>query len=64
MPNGDGLFLLKYIKQNYPKLPVILLSGFTEASAISILEMGALAFIGKPTDLDELVKMVQVKFLV
>ncbi len=34
MPNGSGLQLAAYVQQNYPELPVQLISGFADESMI------------------------------
>jgi DNA-binding NtrC family response regulator len=59
MPNGDGIFLLKHIKSVSPQIPVILLSGFTEKTEAELLSLGALALVGKPTDIDKLIEFVK-----
>lgn len=51
MPEGDGVFLLNYVKQNCSsEMQVILLSGFTDYSEEELLKMGASAFFAKPTN--------------
>ena len=49
MPQGDGLSLLKNLKL-LVDVPVICITGFSELSISSILEMGALGVFEKPFD--------------
>ena len=62
MPDGDGVFLLNYIKKKYSaKTQVILLSGFTDYSEENLLKLGATAFFSKPIDARSLVEFVKSK---
>lgn len=59
MPNGDGLYLLKYIKANCnSEMKVVMLSGFPGDLEKEILELGALALFPKPTEPRLLVNFV------
>lgn len=52
MPGMDGLEILSKIKQLYPDLPVIMISGHaTIATAVKATHLGAADFIEKPLDL-------------
>lgn len=60
MPDGDGVFLLKYVKQNCPpELKIIMLSGFTDYPEDEFSNMGAAAFFSKPADPSALVAFVK-----
>lgn len=51
----DGLVLLKQIKENYPHLPVIMMSGHgTFEMAVKAIRQGAYDFIEKPFQTDRL----------
>ena len=60
MPGMDGLETLKEIKKEYPLIEVIMLTGnATIESAIEGMKLGALDFLMKPCDIDELVSKVE-----
>lgn len=51
MPEMDGLELLEIIKQQYPNLPVIMLTGSKDVKvAVDAMKMGASDFLNKPVD--------------
>ncbi len=55
MPNMDGLELLAYVREKYPKIDVIVATGFSEqASYADVIKAGAIDFIKKPIDQAEL----------
>ena len=59
MPGMSGLELLRGIKDSYPDLPVIFITGFSSVgSAVEIMKMGAVDYIAKPFDPEDLVKVV------
>ena len=48
MPDMHGLEVLITLRKNYPKLPVLMLSGFSDSNYSSkCMKEGAAAFIGK-----------------
>jgi two-component system response regulator PilR (NtrC family) len=59
LPDGDGLSLVKMIQQEYPRLPVAVITahGSTEA-AIKAMKAGAFDFVSKPVDLQKLRDLV------
>jgi two-component system, NarL family, invasion response regulator UvrY len=60
MPGRDGLEILKEIKTQKPKLPVLILSMFPEEQyALRALKSGASGYMTKESIPDELVKAVQ-----
>lgn len=60
MPGLDGLALLQNIKDHYPAIAVIMMSGYgTVESAIASLRNGAYDFIQKPFDNEHLLHILQ-----
>lgn len=60
MPGLDGLTLLEKIKQDYPTLPVIIMTAHSDLdAAVSAYQKGAFDYIPKPFDIDEVVSLVQ-----
>lgn len=60
MPGMDGVATLKEIKQQYPLVEVIMLTGHaTVESAVEGLKSGAFDYLMKPCDLDELLAKAQ-----
>jgi len=55
MPEMNGHELLRYVKDNCPLTQVILITGYdTEDSALKALQDGALDYLKKPLDLEQL----------
>ena len=65
MPEHDGMYLLKKIKEKWPldiwpELPVVVMSGYPTPDTISeSLVRGARAFLEKPFTPDELISSVK-----
>ena len=60
MPGMHGYDLLKHIKNNYEKLPVIIMTAFTDMqAAIDSYGGGAFEYIPKPFDLEEAIVTVK-----
>jgi DNA-binding NtrC family response regulator len=63
MPGMDGVAALKAIKDRYPLVEVIMLTGHaTVESAMEGLRSGATDYLMKPTDIDELVSKAEEAF--
>jgi two-component system response regulator HydG len=59
MPGMTGLEVLARVKQLRPALPVILLTAFIDVrDAVAAIKQGALDYLEKPVDLDELIAAV------
>ncbi len=55
MPRMDGLKLMTEVKQQYPGMPVVLITGFSVEDARKVaFERGADAFMAKPFHLKDL----------
>ncbi len=60
MPELDGLQTLKEIRRLYPDLPVVMMTAYgTVETAVAAMKEGALDYLTKPIDLDELLLMLQ-----
>ena len=59
MPGHSGLELTKYIKDNHPQIKIIFLTGYNDFSfAQQAIKLGAFDFVLKPTNTDELEKVI------
>ncbi len=60
MPGMDGLSLLHQIKQQYPSLPVIVMTAFTDLnSTVAAFQKGAFDYLPKPFDVNAAVALIQ-----
>ncbi|MEJ7911659.1 MAG: response regulator transcription factor [Chitinophagaceae bacterium] len=60
MPGRSGLDVVHNLKQNFPKLPVLILSIHSEDQyAIRVLKAGAAGYLNKEAATEELIKAVQ-----
>lgn len=49
LPDGSGLDVLRFWKQEMPEIPVIVITGFgTVSSAVEAMKLGAVDYLGKP----------------
>jgi len=63
MPGMDGNATLKEIKRQFPLVEVIMLTGHaTMESAIDGLKSGAVDYLMKPTDIDEIIRKAEEAF--
>ncbi len=63
MPGMDGIQALRAIKQLYPLVEVIMLTGHASMeAAIQGMELGAFDYLMKPIDIDELIYKIQDAF--
>ena len=61
MPDGDGVSLLKKIKDEYKNLPfVLLITGFAEFTREEALEKGAVDLMLKPPSVELLLRHIEV----
>jgi two-component system nitrogen regulation response regulator GlnG len=60
MPGIDGLDLLKRVHQDFPDLPIIIMTAHSDLeSAVSSYQSGAFDYLPKPFDVDDAVAMVK-----
>ena len=59
MPGDSGLDLCRLVRKNYPKLPVVLISGMAQTrDVVEAMRDGALTFLEKPVDPDTLLEVI------
>jgi DNA-binding NtrC family response regulator len=62
MPQMDGLTLTTEVKESYPDIPVVLMTGYPSVeSAVAALRNKAADYITKPFNINQLFKIVQAK---
>ncbi len=59
MPEVDGMAVLEHMKQVHPDTPVLMISALGQVkNAVAAMKLGALEYVTKPFDVDELVAQV------
>ena len=59
LPDGDGIALLKEIKNNKNSTPVVLMTGYAEVStAVQAMKQGAFDYISKPFNPSEVLEVI------
>ena len=59
MPKIDGIEALRTIKEQKPNLPIVILTGTnTVRTAVQAMKYGAIDYLGKPFDIDELKRII------
>jgi len=58
MPGGDGVSLVKNVKDEGSNVPIFLVTGFSDYSKEDLAALGINAVIFKPFDLDEVVQVI------
>jgi len=60
LPDGDGLTVLKRIKEAWPEIQVILMTAFSSVDiAVEAMKLGAYHYFNKPFNLDEVAMLVE-----
>ncbi|MDF7666445.1 nitrogen regulation protein NR(I) [Orbaceae bacterium ESL0727] len=60
MPGIDGLTLLHDIKEQFPNLPIIIMTAHSDLdAAVNAYQKGAFDYIPKPFDVDDVVQLVE-----
>jgi DNA-binding NtrC family response regulator len=62
MPDGDGVALVKSIKESNADIPIYLITGFADYTGNELKLLGIEAIIFKPFDISEVIQMVEKKF--
>jgi len=60
MPQRDGLEVLRQLKSEYPKLPVLMLSTYPDRQyAVRSLKLGAAGYLNKSADSDQMTEAIR-----
>ena len=59
LPDGFGVDFITYIKQKYPSIRIIMISGFDAAAKDVALENGADIYLEKPFTRDQIFKSIE-----
>lgn len=60
MPGGSGLDLLQQLKTRFPKLPVIIMTAYSDLeSAVAAFQGGAFEYLPKPFDVDHAIELIR-----
>lgn len=60
MPGKSGLEMLSEIKKSYPKLPIIIVTAYSDLdSAVASFQGGAFEYLPKPFDIDKAIELVR-----
>jgi two-component system OmpR family response regulator len=58
LPDGFGVDFISYVKENYPAIKIIMISGYDSSVADVALENGADLFIEKPFSRDQIYESI------
>ncbi|RMX08022.1 nitrogen regulation protein NR(I) [Corticibacter populi] len=59
MPGGSGLQLLEKLHAQYPKLPIIIMTAYSDLdSAVSAFQRGAFEYLPKPFDVNKAIELI------
>jgi two-component system nitrogen regulation response regulator GlnG len=59
MPRGSGINLLQQIKAEYPKVPVIIMTAYSDLdSAVAAFQGGAFEYLTKPFDIQDAMELI------
>jgi DNA-binding NtrC family response regulator len=60
MPERDGMYLMERVREHWPQLPMLIMSGYhTDETIEEALQRGAAFFVAKPFTPDELLHAVR-----
>lgn len=64
MGDLSGLHLLKQLKQDYPDLTILILTGYASiATAVDAIKMGAIDYLCKPANTDQILNALKISEL-
>ncbi|MBI3603726.1 MAG: response regulator [Nitrospirae bacterium] len=60
MPKVNGIAAIEYFRQQYPSLPIVVLTGFPDVQmATSLLKQGVLDYLVKPVEKEHLIAAIK-----
>ena len=60
LPDESGLSMLKWVKEKYPEIIVIMMTGYADiSSAVESIKSGAFDYVAKPLNPEELLKKIK-----
>jgi two-component system response regulator HydG len=60
MPGIGGIQLVRYMAQHFPKIPILVITGFPDVNdAVEVMKLGAVEYLVKPFLFDELKESVE-----
>ena len=60
LPDGNGLDMVRFVAENYPQIPVAVITAFGSAeNAVAALKAGAFDYLAKPVGLEQLRALVK-----
>ncbi len=60
MPKLNGIDAVAYFRENYPSIPIIVLTGYPDVTlAVDFMKDGVVEYLVKPVEKDELVAAVR-----
>jgi two-component system chemotaxis response regulator CheY len=60
MPKVNGLETISYLRQHYPAIPVVVLTGYPDVElAASLMRQGVLDYLVKPVTREELLAVIE-----
>ena len=60
LPDGDGIDLLKWVKEKYASLPLVMMTSYAEIqTAVQAIKLGASDYIAKPLNPEELLGKIR-----
>ena len=60
LPDGDGINFLKAVKENFPNLPVVVMTSYAEVStAVEAMKLGAFDYISKPFQQEDVLNVIK-----
>jgi len=60
LPDMDGMDLLKQVRNDYPQIPVVIITGYSDVRmAVKTIKMGAIEYVTKPIHHEEILLTIE-----